>query len=94
MRHYLHGLAKVVATALLVDDALIDAAGGHIVGAGGAHVGEALVMAKVEIGLMAVDSHITLTMFVWIEGAGINVDIRIKLLDCNTIAPGFKKARQ
>src|SRR5207253_678128 len=54
VRDDLHGLAEVVAAPLLGDDALIDAAGGEVVAPRGAHGGETLVVAEVEIGLGAV----------------------------------------
>ena len=64
MRHNLHRLAQIVAPALLVDHALIYASGGHIVGAGGSHIGKPLVVSEVKIGLMSVYSHIALTMLI------------------------------
>ena len=50
----LDGLAEVVAAALLGDDLLVDAAGGEVVVAGELGVGEALVVAQIEVGLRAV----------------------------------------
>ncbi len=54
VRNDLHRAAEIIAAPLLGDDVLIDAAGGDIVAAIGRAAGEALVMAKVEIGLGAV----------------------------------------
>ena len=54
VRNHLHGLAQVIAAALAGDDLFVDAAGGDVVGLGEAGVGEALVVAQVEIGLRAV----------------------------------------
>jgi hypothetical protein len=50
----LNGFAEVVAAALLEDDLLVDAAGGVVVVAREGRVGEALVVAEVEIGFSAV----------------------------------------
>ena len=50
----LDGLAEVVAAALFGDDLLVDAAGGEVVIAGEMGVGEAFVVAEVEVGLGAV----------------------------------------
>ena len=57
VRDHLHRAAEVVAAALLVDDALVDLAGGEVVGL--RHLGgdEALVVAEVEVGLGAVLGH-------------------------------------
>ena len=66
VRHYLHGLAEVVAAAFFVDDALIYPSGGDIVGFCGLDVGETFVVAKIKVGLMAVDGYITLSVFIWV----------------------------
>ena len=92
MRNYLHRLAEIVAAALLVDDRLVDAAGGDVVGAGCLDVGEALVVAEVKIGLMAVHSHIAFTVRIGIERAGVDVDVRVKLLDGDAVAPALQQA--
>ena len=54
VRDHLYGLSQVVAAALLGDDLLVDAPGGEIVGLGQAGVGEAFVMAQVQVRLGAV----------------------------------------
>ena len=91
MRHHLDGLAEIVATALLVDDRLVDAACRHGVGFGGTDAGETLVMTEVEVGLHTVYSDIALAVLVGIEGSGVNVDVRVKLLDGNTEASGLQQ---
>ena len=50
----LDGFAEVVAAALFENDLLVDAAGGEVVVARERRVGEALVVAEVEVGLSAV----------------------------------------
>ena len=84
MRYYLDGLSEVVAAALLVNHALIDTAGGHIVCTRGMHICKALVVTEVEVGFMAVFGHITLAVFVGVEGARVDVDIRVEFLDSDT----------
>ena len=54
VRDDLDGLAEVVAAAFLLDDRLVDLAGGEVAVAGERGVGEAFVVAEVEIGLGAV----------------------------------------
>ena len=53
MGHNLDGLAKIVATALLLDNIQIDLAGGDVVLASKAHREIPLVVAKIEINLAA-----------------------------------------
>jgi hypothetical protein len=51
VRNDLDGGAEVVATPLLGEDVLIDAAGGDVVLFGRGSAGEALVVSEVEVGL-------------------------------------------
>src|SRR5215467_15242558 len=51
MRDYLHGLAQVVAPPLALNNLLIDAARGNIVGLRQTRMREALVVAQIEIRL-------------------------------------------
>ena len=57
-------------------------------------VGETLVVPEVKVGLVSVDCHVALSMLVRIESPGIDVDVRIKLLDSNLIAPRKKEPCQ
>ena len=52
--NHLDRLAQILAAALLLDDGVVDAAGGEVVEPGHPGVGEALVVAQVEVGLGAV----------------------------------------
>ena len=38
-------------------------------------------MAEVEVGLHAIDGDVALAVFVGVEGAGVDVDVGVKLLD-------------
>ena len=64
VRDDLHRLAQVVAPALLVDNALIDAARGDVVGASCLDVGEALIVSQVQVGLMAIDGDVALAVLI------------------------------
>ena len=75
----LDGLAEVVSAALLGDDLLVDAAGGEVVVAGEAGMGEALVVAEVEVGLGAVVGDEDLAVLEGRHGAGIDVEVGIEL---------------
>ena len=91
MRHNLNGLAQIVAAAFFVDDTLIDTARGDVVGAGGLDVGEAFVVTQVEVGLVAVDGYVALAVLIGVKRTRIDVDIRVKLLNCHAIAAGFQQ---
>ena len=64
VRNDLHSLPQVVATALLVDDALVHSAGCDIVGASGLDVGKALIMAQVQVGLVTIDGNVALAVLI------------------------------
>ena len=81
VRDHLDGLAQVFASPLLVDDVLVDASGGDVVGLAGRHIQEALVVAQVQVGLGAILGHEALPVLVGIERARIHVDVRVQLLD-------------
>ena len=77
----LHCFAKIVATALFVDYTFIYSSGRDIVCLRSAHVGEAFVMTEVEVCLSAVFRHITFTVLIRIERAGVNIDIGVEFLN-------------
>lgn len=94
VRHYLHSFAEVFALAFFGDDIIIDAPGGHIVGLRSAHIKETLVMPKVQIGLCPVIGDIALAMFVGVERARVDVDVRVKLLNGDRKPTGLKEFAQ
>ncbi len=71
--NYLDSFAQVVAAALFLDDLLVDAAGGEVVVAGEGRVGEALVVAQVEVGLRAVVGDKNFAVLEGRHGSGIDV---------------------
>jgi len=79
MRDDLHRLAQIVAAAFFLEHALVDAAGGEVVGLLHARFDETLVMAQVQVGLGAVVGHEDLTMLEGRHGARIHVDVRVEL---------------
>ena len=89
MRHHLNGLAEVVAVAFLVDDGLVDLTRGHRVGLGGTDAREAFVVAEVEVGLGAVDGHITLAVLVWVQRPWVDIDVRVDFLYGDGVAAGL-----
>ena len=81
VRDDLDGAAEVVAAALLADDRVVDRAGGDVRAARGVRVGEALVVAEVEVGLRAVLGDEHLAVLERRHRAGVDVDVRVELLE-------------
>ncbi len=79
VRDDLHGAAEVIAAALLADHALVDLAGREVVAPAHLHVGEALVVAEVEVGLGAVLGDEDLAVLERTHRSRIDVDVRVEL---------------
>ena len=77
----LNGFAKIIAAALFGEDGFVDAAGGPVIVAGKLDVGEAFVVAKVEIGFGAVIGDEDFAMLKRAHRTGIDVEVRIAFLD-------------
>src|SRR5262249_30878504 len=82
----------VVASALFGDDLLVNSAGGPVVVAGELGVGEALVVAEVEISFGAVISNEDLAVLKGRHGAGVNVQVRVKFLQVDLEPAAFEQA--
>src|SRR5205085_11390646 len=80
VRDDLHRLAEVVAAPLFLDDLEVDAAGGEVALARGAHGGEALVVAEVEVRLGTVIGDEDLAVLERRHRPRIDVDVRVELL--------------
>ena len=94
VRDHLHGFAQVVATALFFEHALVDLAGGEVVGAPHAGFDEALVVAKVEVGFGPVLGDEDLAVLKRAHGARIDVKVGVKLDQGDVEAARFKQRRQ
>ena len=91
MRDDLDGLAQEVPATLLVDDRLVDLAGGHGVVPGRPDAGEALIMAQVQVCFHPVCRDIAFPMLVRVERAGVDVDVGVHLLDGDAVAAGLEE---
>ena len=80
VRDDLHRAAEEVAAAFLLDDGVVDAAGGHVGVALHELVDEALVVAQVEVGLGAVLGDEDLPVLEGAHGARVDVDVGVELL--------------
>src|SRR5690606_10113836 len=72
-------------------DIVVDAAGRDVVGLRRADVEKALVVPEVEVSFGSVIRDIAFAVFVGIEGAGVNVDVRIEFLDGNLETSGLQQ---
>ena len=80
VRDDLDGGAQEVAPALLLDDRVVDRAGGDVGDPGEALVGEPLVVPEVQIGLGAVLGDEDLAVLEGAHGPGVHVEIGVALL--------------
>ena len=80
VRNHLHRLAEIITAALFGDDVFVDTAGGPVVIAAQAAVGETLVVPQVEVGLGAIVGNENLAVLERRHGSGIDVEVWIKLL--------------
>ena len=81
VRNDLDGFAEIVAAPFFENDVFVDLAAGEIVVAREDAVGEALVMAEVEIGLGAIVEHVDFAVLKRIHRPGIDVQIWIEFLE-------------
>ena len=93
VRDDLHGPAEVVAAALAADHRVVDAAGGDVRGAARVGVGEALVVAEVEVGLGAVLGDEHLAVLVGRHRARVDVDVGVELLQRRRVSPRATSSR-
>jgi hypothetical protein len=80
VRDDLHGVAEVLAAALLGDHLRVDLAGGDVGGLAQVDVEEALVVADVEVGLGAVVGDEDLAVLERVHRARVDVQVRVELL--------------
>jgi len=88
VRNYLYGLAQVLSFAFVVEDRLINLAAGEIVQAGQLAIRKSLVVAKVQVRFGSIVEHVHLAMLVRVHRAGVDVQIRIELLQNHFEAAG------
>ena len=86
VRDDLDGRAEIVAAPLLGDDVAVDAAGGDVVRLARRYAGEALVMAKIEVGLGAVVGHEDFAVLIRRHRPRIDVQIGIEFPDSDLVA--------
>ncbi len=88
----LDGFAEVVAASFLGNDLFINTPGGEVVVSGEAGVGEALVVAEVEVGLGAVVGDEDFAVLEGRHGAGVDVEVGVKLHEVDAESAGLEQA--
>ena len=91
VRNYLNRFSEIFAPALFVKHVPVDLAGGKVGIFVQILVDKALIVAKVKVGFGAVLRYINLAVLIGAHGAGVNVNIRVKLLRRNLKSPCFQK---
>jgi hypothetical protein len=92
VRDDLYRFSQIIPTTLFGNNLFVDAAGRPIIIARKFGVGEALVVAEVEIGFGAVVGDENLAVLEWRHGARIDVEIRVELHQVNFEAVAFEQA--
>ncbi len=80
MRDDLDGLAEVVAAPLLGEDALVNLAGGQVIGPAQSAGCEPFVVAEVEVGFGTIVEHIDLAVLERIHRPRVHIEVGIELL--------------
>ena len=91
---HLHCLAQIFAAAFLLQHIPVDLAGRKVRKAVEVLVDESFIVPEVKIGFNAVLGDIHLTVLVGTHRAGVDVDIRIKLLRDNPVSARFEQTSE
>ena len=91
VRNYLNRFSEIFAPAFFVQHVPVNLAGGKVGIFVQIFVDKALIVAKVKVGFGAVLRYINFAVLIGAHGAGVNVDIRVKLLRRNLKSPCFQK---
>ncbi len=81
MRDDLNGFAEVIAAAFLGENGFVNTATGPVIVAGELNVGEAFVVAEVEIGFGAIVCDKHFAVLIRAHSTGIHVQVRVTFLD-------------
>ena len=94
VRDHLDGAAKEVSLALARDEALVDGTGGEVGVAREVLVNEALVVAQVQVGLLAVLGDEDLAVLERAHGARVDVEVGVGLLHHDLVATSLEQTAQ
>ena len=91
MRYHLYCLSEIISAPLLVYHRLVYASGCYVVCLGCLYTRKTLVVSEVEVCLMPVHRHITLSMLIRVQRSRIDVDVWVEFLYCDVISPCLKE---
>ena len=91
VRNDLDGFAEVVAATLFGENGFVDTAGSPVIVASKLGVGEAFVVAKVEVGFRTVFGNENFAVLVGAHGAGIDIQVRIAFLNGDLETTAFEE---
>ena len=86
VRNDLDRRAEIVAAALFLDDAAVDAPGRDVVGLARGDAREALIVAEIEVGLGAVICDVDFAVLARAHRSGVNVEVGVKLAQTHAVA--------
>ena len=89
MGNHLNRAAAEIAPSFLLKYAPVYLSGGYIGVSGKAFVNKAFIVSQIQIRLCTVICHKYFAVLYRIHGAGVNVDVGIKFLHGDFVAPGF-----
>ena len=91
VRYNLDSAAEILALALVLNNLLVDLAGGDVVVASKVDTKVTLVVAEIEIGLATIVKDEALAVLLGVHGTGINVDVGVNLDGSDLEAKGLEK---
>ncbi len=91
VRNNLNRSAEILTAPFFFDDGVIDLTGRDVIDAEQILVDEPLVVAEIQIGFGAVFGYKNLAVLIRVHRAGVDVDVRIQLLDRNADAASFEQ---
>ena len=94
MGNDLHRTAQVIAPAFFRNDGLVDFTGGHIGTLGQVDIYKTFIMTQVQVRFRSVIRHKHFAVLIRAHGSRIDIDIRIKFLYRNLIAPALQQTPQ
>ena len=94
VRDHLHGLAEIIAAPFFQDNALVNLAARQVVVPREDAIGEAFVMAEIEIGFGAVVQDVNFTVLKRVHRPGIDVEIGIEFLQEDALAAQLEQGAE
>ena len=92
VRNDLYGASTIVAAAFLLQNRPVDLSCGDVGILIQIFINETLIMSQIKLGFRSVLGDKNLAVLDRVHGAGVDIDIRVKLLHGDLVAPGFQQS--